>query len=96
MAQWFSPKHTPASADVLFFTDIQRGAVEKRKKIVFGLTHTRSVCFRKCPRAVLCPPLLCTIPSEAFLDSRKIEVSFQVESLNPSKIPEKKYDHRNL
>ena len=32
MAQRFSPKHTPASADVLFFTDIQRGAVEKRKK----------------------------------------------------------------
>ena len=31
MAQWSPPISAPASADVLFFTDIQRRAVKKRK-----------------------------------------------------------------
>ena len=38
MAQW-SPLNTPLRPQMSFFTGIQRGAAEKRKKIVFGLIH---------------------------------------------------------
>ena len=63
MAQWSFPKHAPASADVLFYTDIQRGAVEKNR-ILLG---SRKGCIifvsargphKMVSRAPLCPPLV--------------------------------------
>ena len=38
------------SADVLFFSDTQRGATAKRKNIVLGLIHVRKANVGKCPR----------------------------------------------
>ena len=55
-----------AVADVLFFTDIQRGAKQKEKK-VFGLIHERSSSasahepHKVVARAALCPPLVYTV-----------------------------------
>ena len=71
MAQWFSPNDAPASADVLFFTDIELGAVEKRKNrlwldsrkecnvFVSAREPHRMVSRVACGlRASLCPPLV--------------------------------------
>ena len=59
------PKYALASADVLFFTDIRRGAVEK--KIGFGLIHVKSVCYRKYPLASQNGLAGCTLPTPGLL-----------------------------